>query len=227
MANVEIDTPLQGYRYRRDIDLFNKAVNIARELISSGDVLILFGYNRFCVSAEIVFPEEDFQERFQSISYDDFVEILEEEIVCIIEKILLNDINENPRSWLAEIIDDESVVNHCVDIFYKKVECVNTQIIDESYRSFFDLKLNPLKNKIAGFDYSICKHVSDENSNIAFAQLTIATSGKLVSVMGSPKDRLMILDNADRISFVCDKNDIDNLVLELLSIKIALEEEES
>ena len=221
------DTQLIGYRYQSNLTVFKSAVDVAKELIESKDLYILFGSSGLMVKSMQFFDNVTFSEKYSAISYNDFIEILDEEILNLLEAMLQDSHSSGVMQWLKDNTANEDEAKRYFSDFQHKVSYVREHILREESEHLYKFKLSPTIKKIFAVGHNICKHVSKTHGEIVFAQIEVSTSKRLVPSSAPHSERINIYDNADKLNFACDSNDLECLIKMLSTIKKELDGVES
>ncbi|MCL1845128.1 MAG: hypothetical protein FWF77_04410 [Defluviitaleaceae bacterium] len=212
------------YRYKSDLITFNSAIEIASELIASKELFILFGINALPVSSDLHMEKKIFSEKYKNITHEMFLEILNEEIVMLAGRTLLNlDKDGGLRDWLEEFVDDEVEIKRHVEGYHQKLSSVKKYIINDKQKNWHALKSETSNKKILYFSHDICKYMLKNGGDIPFVHIHIAANEEIIYSDSHRYEYARVAGNADKVSFVCDTNDLECMIKILSNIKDKLE----
>lgn len=210
----------KGFRYHSDFHLYCQVVDAAEKLIQNGDLTVLFGFETDVVFKKII-SKEDFANYKFPVSYDDFISILNREVLYLINGILIK--NETEGTSLRRFLEQQGMTedaNEIIDQFVQKIKYTDKHLLTEEDKKRFNFKFLTTSKKVSEFDWDICKYVFPDDEEQKYVQLKLAVMDMLPSIEGEYDDN----DNPCDIQFVCDLHDVDYLIQQLMLIRSRLEE---
>ncbi len=208
----------QSYRFKSEYNVFKQCVDITETLFKKKQLIMLFGCTRK-VKLKLYLSEEQFSEEFPDIEFKQYKDILLEEIAVIIEQNIVMPNLEEPS--LIEVLKEDGIdelkINKLIQEKADKRKYVqeNLSLDNASLRYLF--KEKTMENKLSDIRYEINKYIFPDNNEMRYAVVEFAATDKL-GIEGIPA----LWDNEERIKrakFVCDKQDLDYIIMKLQKIK--------
>lgn len=208
----------QGYRFTSDYNEFKRCVDITEILLEKKQLILLFGCTKK-VKLNLYLSKEQFSEEYPDIEFRDYKDILFEEIAVIIEQNIVSPSLEEPS--LVEVLKEEGIDESKIDkLVQEKADKrnyvqENLSLDNVSLRYLF--KEKTMENKLSNIRYEINKYIFPDNNEMRYAVVEFAATDKL-GIEGIP----LFLDNEKSIKkakFVCDKQDLDYIIMKLQNIR--------
>lgn len=207
-----------SYRFTSEYDVFKRCVDITEFLLEKKQLILLFGCTKK-VKLNLYLSEEQFSEEYLDIEFQDYRDILFQEIAVIIEQNIVMPSLEEPslKGVLEEDGIDEAEINKLVQEKADKRKYVqeNLSLDNASLRYLF--KEKTMENKLSSIRYEINKYIFPDNNEMQYAIVEF-TAADMLGIEGFPA----FLDNEKNIKktkFVCDKQDLDYIIMKLQKIR--------
>ncbi|MBD5459092.1 MAG: hypothetical protein HDR27_11050 [Lachnospiraceae bacterium] len=207
-----------NYRFVSSFDKFRRCVDIAKDLLEKKQLMLLFGYQKK-VRFRLWLNAEQFCDEYPDMDFQEFRYILFDEIAYIIEQNIVTPELEEPSlvGFLREEGFEEAVIPQMVQEKADKRRYVQEGIILENAPLRYRFKENTLTNKLSSIHYEINKYVFSDKHEIPYAVMEFVTVDKLGA--RSVSDLLLQDKGAEKIKFVCDKQDLEYIIRRLEQIK--------
>lgn len=212
-----IDYP-EGFRFRCDIDKFKKCVDIAKKMLDSKQLSILFG----CVSevkVKIWIDEKQFTDTYHGLGYQEFKDILFDEISVILEQNLVMPDLEEPslKEYLDKNVEDADEREKIVNEKYEKRKYVIDKLMSSETDLRYLLKKKTLLDKLYDIDYELNSFLFEDKSDMIYSTIRIETSETLNS--NSMPGIFAKRPETKSVCFVCDKQDLEYIINTLEKIR--------
>ena len=208
----------EGYRYNSDIELFKKAVNCAKEMSENGEMFILYQFINV-ISAEIFISQEKFEQKFEGITWNDFVDILNNEIIYLIRQNFETYGEEDIelRNYLNDKEVSEEWQEKIIELKSEKCKYVYEYLGGAQEENRYNLKKRSFYKKLSDIDYELSRTIDEEE--VVYATIKMSVDSSLEG-----KDMLKAVSNVfnqskENITFICDRSDIEYLIHKLEIIK--------
>ena len=208
----------QSYRFKSEYNVFKHCVDITEILLRKKQLILLFGCTKK-VKLNLYLSEEQFNEEYPDMEFQDYKDILFEEIAVIIEQNMVMPSLEEPS--LIEVLKedgiDESKINKLVQEKADKRSYVQEKLLLDNVSLRYLFKEKTMENKLSNIRYEINKYIFPDNNEIRYAVVEFAAIDKL-GAEGFP----VFWDNEKSIKkakFVCDKQDLEYIIMKLQNIK--------
>lgn len=206
------------YRFTTPYDTFRRCVDIAKKLLEQEQLLLLFGCTKK-VKFYLCIREEQFCDEYQDITFQEFQSVLLDEVVFIVEQNILMPGIEEPS--LAGSLKDrgysEEDIQKLVDEKMQKRKYVQEQISTGNAVLRYDFKEKTLANKLSNIGYEINKYVFSDDVDMPYAVIEFTSADKL-GEEGVP-EILLGKTTFEKTKFVCDKQDLEYIIMQLEKIK--------
>lgn len=207
-----------SYRFASEYNTFKRCVDITEILLEKKQLILLFGCIKK-VKLKLYLSEEQFSEEYSDIEFQDYRHILFEEIAFIIEQNIIMPDLEEPS--LVEVLKedgiDESKINKLVQEKADKRNYVQEKLSLDNVSLRYLFKEKTMENKLSNIRYEINKYIFPNNNEMRYAIVEFAAADNL-GIEGFPD----FLDNEKSIKkakFVCDKQDLDYIIMKLQKIR--------
>lgn len=208
----------EGYRYTSDIELFKAAVDCAKEMIKKGKMIILYQFVDEVMPEVFISPEE-FEEENDKIGWNDFIDILNDEIIYVLRQNFENSVEKDRslKDYLKEKDVPEEWQKKIVELRLDKCRYVDEHLGGEREKNRYNLKKCSFLKKVSDMDYGLSRTIDEEEILYATIRMSVNSTleGKDVpEVIGN-----MFNQHEENITFICDKSDIEYLIHKLQRIK--------
>lgn len=207
-----------GFRFISEMEKFKKCVDIAKMMLKSRQLILLFGCIKN-IKIEILADKEQFSNDYTELEFEEFKQILLDEVTVIIEQNMKTTDLEEPqlKKYLREKkVSEETAV--CIIAEKKeKRKYVQDILMNEELNSRYLLKEKTLNDKLYKIDYELNKFIFDDGSDILYSVIELSTSDHLDSER--IPDFMIKGDEINKLKFVCDKQDLDYIIKRLEYIK--------
>lgn len=207
-----------SYRFKSEYNIFKRCVDITEILLEKKQLMLLFGCIKK-VKLNLYINEEQFCEEYPDIKFQEYRNILFEEIAFIIEQNIVMPDREEPS--LVEVLKeddiDESEIDRLVREKAEKRNYVQEKLLADNVSLRYLFKEKTMEKKLRNIKYEINKYVFPDNNEMRYAVVEFAAADRL-GLEGFPT----FFDNekgTERAKFVCDKQDLDYMITKLQKIR--------
>lgn len=208
----------EGYRYDSDMELFKRAVDCAKEMLEGGNAIILYQFIDV-ISAEVFMPQEEFEKKYDRISWDDFIDILYTEIIYLLRQNFeqSTDVVSGLKTYLEEHNVPEEWHDKIIKLKLDKCRYVDKYLGGEREKNRYRLKNRCFLKKLSNIDYELSRTTDEEEVLYATMRMTVDSTLESKDLPRAVSD--MFNQNEENITFICDKSDIEYLIQKLERIK--------
>lgn len=208
----------EGYRFNSDMELFQIAVDCARMMLENDQMVLLYQFIDV-ITAEVFLTPVQFERYFVKISWDQFIDILDNEIVYLLKQDL-EGIREN-ETGLKKYLTEKNIPEEEQDIIIRlksdKCQYVSKQLAGEWEINRYRLKSGSLWKKLSDIDYQLSRTIDEKGIIYATIKMSVNTT---LEVKDMPKAARDVFNQGEEsITFICDKSDIEYLIQKLERIK--------
>lgn len=210
----------KDFRFVSSVDDFEECANITRQLIEKKKCAILLGTFKE-VEIKLGIKKDEFGELYNTITWDDFCEILFTEISVIIEQNVKSEITLEKSLYLylkEKKFTDEQCKELCNEKLIKR-NIVREKLMTDEFSARYNFKGQSLSSSLSDFKYEINKYIFDDRKEFTYAAIRMEVSDLLVGVEVPTGISDLLVNNKNGIKFICDKQDIDYLIMKLEEIR--------
>ncbi|MDE6949409.1 MAG: hypothetical protein K2P64_00570 [Lachnospiraceae bacterium] len=207
-----------SYRFKSEYNVFKRCVDITEILLEKKQLMLLFGCIKK-VKLNLYLSEEQFCKEYPDIKFQEYKNILFEEIAFIIQQNIVMPDLEEPS--LVEVLQedgaDESDIGRLVEEKAEKRNYVQEKLLFDNVSLRYLFKEKTMENKLRNIKYEINKYVFSDDDEMRYAVVEFAVADKL-GLEGIPA----FFDNEkgiEKAKFVCDKQDLDYIIMKLQKIR--------
>lgn len=206
------------YRFASSYITFQKCVDITKTLLENKQLILLFGCKKN-VNFILNMSKEQFMEEELDIGFNEFQRVLYDEISVIIEQNIIMPDSEEPSlaEYLKESGLDEDQINKMIQEKVDKRNYVQEKLKIDNAMLRYRFKRDTMANKLSDLKYEINKYVFSDHDEMCYALIEFESMNQL-NAEGVP----FFLKNdkhVEKSRFVCDKQDIDFIIMQLQKIK--------
>lgn len=209
----------KGYRFDSDMSLFKKAVDYTKQLMDDQSLVIVYEFMAD-IGIKFLLTESEYNERFAGLSWSEYNDILNSEIIVILEQNYDYplEIEHDLEEYLKRQGVEDAVNKQICQLKLQKRKYVFSKLHNERDLNRYLLKRKTISPKLSRLDVELAKTVTD--NEITYANIRMSTDNYLES-MRLPKELVDRIQskNAKEISFICDKYDLEYLIDELKKIQ--------
>lgn len=208
----------EGYRYDSDIELFKIAVDCAKEMIEREKLIILYQFIDV-ISAKVLISRDEFEREYGGISWDDFTDILDSEILYLLRQNFEEPIEKDTglKSYLKEKNVPEEWQEKIIKLKLEKCKYVDKCLGGEREKNRYSLKNRSFFKKLSDIDCELSRTIDEEE--ILYATIRMSVDATLEGWDMPRAVRDMLDRSKENITFICDKSDIEYLIQKLQRIK--------
>lgn len=210
----------EDYRYDSDIELFKIAVEHAKEMFEKGEMIIVYQFIDI-ISAEVYISQDEFEKEYDGISWNDFNDILNDEIIFLLRQSFeeVREVDIGLKKYLKEQEIPEEQQEGIIKLKLEKYQYVRKVLGGEREKNRYNLKKHSFLKKLSDIDYEVSRTIDEEE--ILYAAIKMSVSPTLeFKNMDIPKAAsYMFSQGKEDITFLCDKADIEYLIHILERIK--------
>lgn len=208
----------EGYRYNSNMELFKRAVDCAKEMLESGKAIILYQFIDV-ISAEVFMSQEEFEQKYDRISWDDFIDVLYTEIIYLLKQNFEESIvmDSGLKSFLDKNSVSEEQQEKIISLKLEKCKYVDKYLGGEREKNRYRLKKRSFLKKLSNIDYELSRTIDEEEIVYATMRMTVNSTLEGKDVLRAVGD--VFNQNEENITFICDKSDIEYLIQKLERIK--------
>lgn len=207
-----------GFRFISEMEKFKKCVDIAKIMLERSQLTLLFGCIKD-IKIEILVDKEQFSNDYTELEFEEFKEILLDEVAIIMEQNMKTTGLEEPQleSYLRDKNVSEETAICIISEKKKKRKYVQDILMNGELSTRYLLKEKTLNDKLCNIDYELNKFIFDDGSDIRYSVIELSTSDHL----GSERipDFMIKRDQANKLKFVCDRQDLDYIIKRLEYIR--------
>lgn len=208
-----------SYRFTSEYNTFKRCVDITGTLLEKKQLILLFGCTKK-VKLDLYLSEEQFSEEYPDIEFQEYREILFEEIAFIIEQNIIMPSLEEPPS-LAEALKEYGVeepkLSELIQEKADKRNYVQENLSFDNVSLRYLFKEKTMENKLSNIRYEINKYIFPDNNEMRYAVVEFETAEELgregISVFSDDKKSIK------KAKFVCDKQDLEYIIVKLQKIR--------
>lgn len=210
-----------SYRFTSEYNVFKRCVDISDILLERKQLVLLFGCTKK-VKLKLYLNEEQFSEEYPDIEFQEYRNILFDEIAIIIEQNIVMPNLEEPslKEDLIEDGIDELEADRLVQEKADKRNYVQENLPLDNVSLRYLFKEKTMENKLSNIRYEINKYVFPDKNEMRYAVVEFSAVNKLgiggVSVFFDNDKSI------EKAKFVCDKQDLDYIIMKLQKIKESL-----
>lgn len=206
----------EGYRYNSDMELFQTAVDCAKEMLESNKMILLY-HCIDVISAEVFMTPVEFEQEYDKIRWNEFIDILDNEIVYLLRQGFEggNEDETGLKRYLSEKNVSEECQEKIIQLKLDKCQYVNKWLAGEKEKNRYNLKKSSVWKKLSDIECELSRTIDEEE--IVYATIKMSVNSTL-EVKEVPKVTRDIFDQ-DNVTFICDRSDIEYLIRKLERIK--------
>lgn len=206
------------YRFSSSYITFQKCVDLAEKLLENEQLILLFGCKKK-VNFSLNISKEQFLETNPDIDFGEFQRVLYDKIAIIIEQNIIMPDAEEPSlaEYLKESGVDEAQIDKMIREKADKRNYVQEKIKIDNASLRYRFKTDTMANKLEDLKYEINKYIFSDHEEMCYALIEFVSTDQLITE-GIP----FFLDNEKHVEksrFVCDKQDLDYIIMQLQKIK--------
>ncbi len=224
-----------NFKFSSEINMFKELVDFLKQKIEDKEAYILF---ETISNIYVEINEYPFNENITTEQWSDVLN----EIAFIITSILENDeynlrdnlfsetatINdlsdrESLKSFLAENSLEEENINDICNLVEEKFQYTYKKLITKELIQRYCYKKSTICKKLLSFDFDINKYQYYNKFEVPYANIRITSSDIVPDVSLPANLAKLVRGDAEGISFVCDKYDLELLIDSLVLIKSILD----
>lgn len=207
-----------NYRFTSECNTFKRCVDITEDLLEKRQLMVLFGCTKR-VKLNLYLNEEQFSKEYPDIKFQDYRDILFDEIAIIIEQnIIMPDLEEpSLKEVLREDGIDESKIDKLVQEKAEKRNYVQENLLLGNVSLRYLFKEKTMENKLSNLRYEINKYIFPDNNEMRYAVVEFAATDNF-GIEGIPAF-LGVEKSIKKTKFVCDKQDLDYIIMKLQKIR--------
>lgn len=228
-ALVSNEDFMESYRFKSDVVIFKKIVDIACEMLKKKQLYLLFGFTKD-IDFEILVTASEFESQHENVKCSEFKEVLQDEVAVILMENIEDDkidfsVDNELMEYLVKQGLDNDIASELSNARLEKRKYVSDQLIDPNRIRRYKFKESTLSKKLLTVNSEINKYVLNETDDLKYAVLEFSASNNLPSQTMPAQFAKMIVQGSESmqsVSFVCDKSDLDCLIekLKLIASKL-------
>lgn len=206
----------EGYRYNSDMELFQIAVDCAKEMLESNKMILLY-HCIDVISAEVFMTPVEFEQEYDRIRWNDFIDILDNEIVYLLRQGFEGSSEDETglKRYLTEKNVSEKQQEKIIQLKSDKCQYASKRLAGEKEKKRYNLKKSSVWKKLSDIECELSRTIDEEE--IVYATIKMSVNSTL-EVKEMPKVTRDIFDQ-DNVTFICDRSDIEYLIRKLERIK--------
>ena len=209
-----------GYRYISDMDLFKAAVDCTKEMLERKEMIILYQFIDE-ISAEVFISQDDFEQKYKEIGWNDFIDILNSEIIYLLRQNFEEGVDKDTDLGLKSFLNEKKVPEESqkeiIKLKLDKGRYVNLHLGGIKERNRYNLKNRSFLKRLSDMDYELSRTIDEEE--IIYTTIRMSVSSELQDKSVSSILNGMFNQDKESITFICDKSDIEYLIQKLEKIK--------
>lgn len=206
----------EGYRFDSDMELFQIAVDCVKEMLESNRMILLYHCIEV-ISAEVFMTPVEFEQEYDKIRWNDFIDILDNEIVFLLRQSFegISEDETGLKKYLAEKNVSEESQEKIIRLKSDKCQYVSKRLAGEKEKNRYNLKKGSVWKKLFDIEYELSRTIDEEE--VVYATIKMSVDSML-EVKEIPKVTRDIF-HQENVTFICDKSDIEYLIRKLERIK--------